>query len=200
MQNKKLLIFDFDGVIENTFELSYGLLKEQFSELTHEEYRTWFDGNLFESLEAKGVKIDFDIFFERYGAALVETNIQENIKDALTKLSEQYSFAIVSSSHDEFLNTYLERNGIRDMFDQVWGMKKHLGKVEKIQSLEQEHGVSASDAWFITDTVGDIKEGAGADVPTIATTWGYHSREHLEEANPTAIVDSPEELVAYLKS
>ena len=48
---KKAVIFDFDGVIGDTFDFCYGPYKEVQPELTKDEYRSWFSGNIYDKLE-----------------------------------------------------------------------------------------------------------------------------------------------------
>lgn len=43
----KAIIFDFDGIIHDTFELAYEIHKQFNPENTREKYRSYFDGNLF---------------------------------------------------------------------------------------------------------------------------------------------------------
>jgi len=196
---KKLLIFDFDGVIEDTFELGFGFFKEQVLELTHDEYRSWYDGNFYTLVKEKGVPLDMNIYYGQYALALKERIISPNIKEILIKLHEQFPLALVSSSHEVALNEYLERNGISGLFDQVWGVKKHASKTEKLKALIAEHKISPKDCWFVTDTVGDLKEAEEVSIKGIAVSWGFHSDKRLEQAKPAVVLNFPQELLTYLK-
>jgi len=49
--DRKIVLFDFDGVIVDSFELSYQTAKEVGSPLTREQQRKLFEGNLFKALE-----------------------------------------------------------------------------------------------------------------------------------------------------
>ena len=48
---------------------------------------------------------------------------------------------------------------------------------------------------FIRDTSDEVECGNSAGVKTIGCTWGYQSKVLIEQANPTAIVDNPQELM-----
>ena len=63
---KKLLIFDFDGVLEDTFKLSFGFFKEQFSILTQDDYRSWFDGNFYKTIKEKKIPINIQLYYDQY--------------------------------------------------------------------------------------------------------------------------------------
>lgn len=48
MKGSKLVIFDFDGVLVNTFPFAYAINKEQFG-ITEDEYRKKFEGNFYKA-------------------------------------------------------------------------------------------------------------------------------------------------------
>ncbi len=195
---KKLLIFDFDGVVEDSFELSFKFFKEQFDTLTHDDYRSWFDGNFYKTIKEKNIPIDINLYYENYAAALKERIIAPEMKKVLIRLNKIFSLSIVSSSHDDAINEYLQRNNIEGLFDQVWGVNKHASKVEKLEGLISEHSIPKEDCYFITDTLGDIRESNEVGIKAIAVTWGFHPRERLEQGHPAVIVDTPQELLDFL--
>jgi phosphoglycolate phosphatase len=53
---------------------------------------------------------------------------------------------------------------------------------------------------YVGDTVGDVHEAKEAGIPVIAVTWGYHTKEMLEKAQPTELVTSVTELKKVLLS
>ena len=52
--------------------------------------------------------------------------------------------------------------------------------------------------FFITDTLGDIKEANKVGIESIGITWGYQDKAKLQKGNPKKIVDTPTELLDYL--
>jgi len=48
--------------------------------------------------------------------------------------------------------------------------------------------------YFIGDSAIDVQTGRNAGMRTIAVTWGYRDRDELLAADPTHLVDSPEQL------
>lgn len=197
---KKLLIFDFDGVLEDTFELSYDLFKVQLPNLKRTEYKSWFDGNLYIQLKKKDIKINMSTYYLEYTKALLTLKIKPEWQIIFEQLSHEFSFAIISSSPGGAIEQYLLNNNIDRYFDYVWGYEKHSSKVEKIQLLLKNYSGSRKDCWFITDTLGDLFEGAKVQIPCVAVSWGFHSREQLERASPEAVVNTPEELLEFIVS
>ncbi len=195
---KKLLIFDFDGVIEDTFELTFNLFKDPLPTLTREEYRSWFDGNVHNAIHTKEIStVDKYIFYKKYTEGLQRMSIGKPLKRALTTLHKNSAFSIVSSSLDDALCGYLRQNNIHSLFKHVWGMEKSTSKIEKLEELITLYALPKENYWFITDTLGDIHEAHSAGIQSVAVTWGFHSRARLEQGNPVAVVDTPEELLHF---
>lgn len=46
------MIFDFDGVIVDSFELNYAIACN-FYNLTKDEYKSWFNGNIYDTIAKK---------------------------------------------------------------------------------------------------------------------------------------------------
>jgi pyrophosphatase PpaX len=59
-------------------------------------------------------------------------------------------------------------------------------------------GADVERAVYVGDSPADIESGNSAGVGTIAATWGVASRERLEAAQPTAIIEDIAELPALL--
>lgn len=198
MSTKKLIIFDFDGVIEETTDFVIKMFRTQIPDLAIEEFRSWFDGNFYQTIKEKNVPFDAEEYYSKYEAWLPSQSIRPEMKAVLTELREHVALAIVSSSHDDALNRYLERNGIANLFDQVWGVQKNKGKVEKLTGLLEIHDVPPEEAVFVTDTLGDILEAREVGIESVAVTWGFHPKERLLKGDPRGVVGTPRELLEFL--
>ncbi|MES2134660.1 MAG: HAD hydrolase-like protein [Patescibacteria group bacterium] len=195
---ERLLIFDFDGVLADTFELSYRIFKEQVPTLTKTEYRRWFDENLHTYLKRKKIELSMPKFYAKYAEALKNVRLASGWKSTLPALHKVFSMAIISSSDEDGINGYLLSNGIKPLFNQVWGVQKSASKVEKIQGLLEETGVTAENSWFVTDTRGDLEEVSSTGIKTIAFASGFHSRTRLKKGKPNKVVKTPVELSNFL--
>ena len=69
-----------------------------------------------------------------------------------------------------------------------------LGKVENLEKCVKLCNVKKENSYFITDTVGDIKEGLAAGLKTIAVTWGFHNKELLNGLKPSYLINNPKEI------
>ena len=66
--------------------------------------------------------------------------------------------------------------------------------------LRDNFQVKFDETVFITDTVGDIKEGNKVGVKVIAETFGFHPRERLEQEESYAVVDSWDEIEEKIRN
>lgn len=204
---KKLVVFDFDGVVVDSFATAFSCLKGlhekyQLPTLTKEKLEELFDGNLWENharlgleeTQEKNLKEDLK---KLLGNAQADMPFFAGMSEVLTKLSQQYTLIILSSNHSATIKLLLEREGVTDAISIISGTETPGSKREKIQQLTQG---SDGSTFFVTDTRGDILEAHGLPIHIVAVTWGYHSQERLAQAQPDMVVHSPEELLEYLQS
>jgi HAD superfamily hydrolase (TIGR01509 family) len=193
----KSIIFDFDGVIHDTFDLAYGVNK-LVSNLTVEEYKDMFNGNLYAhpTVTLENENKYFAISSKLFNDLVIE----EQTKAELLKLKDRFDLFIVSSNNEESLNAYLGNNGIMHVFKRVLGKETHRSKVEKFKILMDEHGVTKDNSIFVTDTLGDILEANKLGLTTIAVDYGFHERERLEKGNPHRIISDFNEVLVVVEA
>lgn len=195
----KAIIFDFDGVIHDTFDLAYKINVEIYGEkLSKEDYRDFFNGNIYKNKQINKDASEryFSLQNEKYKYLEVDENIKKNIK----RLAEDYEIFIISSNQEEALNNYFQNNKFAHVFREVLGLETHKSKVEKFKYLFKKYNLKAEDCVFVTDTLGDILEGNKIGVRTIAVDFGFHKRDRLEKGNPFKIVSSFDEIIKTIKN
>jgi len=70
-----------------------------------------------------------------------------------------------------------------------------MTKAECILSAMKRFKFGPADSFMIGDAVGDIRQGKRAGVGTVATCWGFQSKEILVQEKPDFIADSPRALL-----
>lgn len=193
--NKKIVIFDFDGVIADTFSLCFKIVDSR-EYITEPEYRRRFEGNVFDAKRKfKDPNTTLESFDAHYAPEVMKCETFKGIADAIKALSEKYTLVIVSSTDTVSIDSYLKSVNLRHYFKEILGSDVDRSKVKKIQTVLKDYKAEPADAIFITDTLGDIKEGDHCEVESIAVTWGYNHAEVLKRGRPYAIVNEPAELV-----
>jgi phosphoglycolate phosphatase-like HAD superfamily hydrolase len=202
-RNKKLVMFDFDGVLVNTTEMSYQIHKIKNKDLTWERFQEYASGNIFTGLFKaieEGRHIPSDDFAGEYKKRLAMFTIHDIMHEVILSLAVKYRLVIISSTFSSSIIEFLKRENISECFSDVLGCDTHMSKVIKIKLMLEKYSVLPRDSVFITDTLGDIKEAHECVVPSIGVTWGLHTKEMLEKGNPTAVIDDPIILVPTIEN
>ena len=191
-ENKKLVIFDFDGVLVDTLGIVYKINKEINLDLSLEEYRSFFEGNINFAVRKDGSPKKFHSgFFDLYDSGSREVIIPDVLKLIVKELARDYILIIISSTHTESIKKILERESVLEYFSEILGVDVEKNKIIKINSVLKKYKILPKDTVFITDTLGDIREASKCEVESIAVTWGYHEKETLVKGTPVAIIDNP---------
>jgi len=201
---KKLLLFDFDGVVVDSLELYEDAVNRCLAEIgkppfrDRKEFLAIFEDNFYEGIHRKGVDV---AAFTKASMALAPSLDYSRVKPipelepVLEKLRERHTIAIVSSNSNYAIRRILSKHDFDRHFENVLGYEFTLSKTEKIGRAAILLKKGLDETFYIGDTTGDIKEAKKAGARTVAVTWGWHSREKLCETGPDFIFDHPEELL-----
>jgi phosphoglycolate phosphatase len=207
MKNKKVIVFDLDGVLYDSVDAIHDYTMNEFKNITLEDAINIHKENIHDALK----KVTWEKAYEAedgrlairdaYLAQKSSAPLYEGIKELLGDLSSRYTLTISTSSMDNACLPLLERENIKHLFSCIATKEMHPSKVEKFRMLSEMFRTPLSEMMFITDTVGDIKEAGIVGIPTIAVTWGVHNETHFREdtyPHLVAVVDNVEELRKYL--
>lgn len=208
---KKIIIFDFDGVLCDSVDAVYEMNKEVFRsfniELTLEQYLSGFEEHINQRLatlfhlsdEEKTTMVEYKatLFPKYYQAPGVHLfPFAKELVAAASKLGELW---IVSSSPSDLISAILEPYGLAASFTRIIGQNKqpkHIFFQEALADKKQ------GEVFFITDTTGDLKEMKKADIEacTLAVPWGFHTSTLLQTENPDVVVKEPQDIIDFIKS
>ncbi|MFA5773091.1 MAG: HAD hydrolase-like protein [Candidatus Paceibacterota bacterium] len=200
-QNKKLVIFDFDGVLVDTLIMHYKISSKVNKGISLNTFKSFFEGNIHKAIRFDGTpKIRHHNFNELYKQHTRELVIPEILKNILKNLSEMYNLVIISSADTFLINDILNKECVGVYFQDILGADMARDKTEKIKTILNKYNIGSENSVFVTDTSGDVREGFKCGVKSIAVTWGFHDRKTLENANPIAIIDDPRDLLGAIKN
>lgn len=185
---EKIIIFDFDGVIVDSFDVAFEVNKLARPTITKERYQAKFNGNIADAKHEDEKVREIDFFYE-YGERFKKLGIKQNIKEAIIQLSKEYKLFIVSSTINSIIEEYLNRHGLLDCFNEILGFDVETSKVKKFNMVFEKYNVSPTQTIFLTDTSGDIEEAREAKINFIVgILGGYQDEDNIRKANPNAIV------------
>lgn len=210
--NRKVIIFDLDGVLFDSTEIVSDFLMTSFPTMTKEILDDMLRGNFHEEFEkVKKVHKKISETTEEFKARSVDYSkrkstvpVHSGMTDLLKSLhNDGYILVVNTSAYEKNCKPLLEYSGILKYFDLVATKEVSNSKVEKFKIILEKYAVTSDATVFITDTLGDVREADVAQVPTIAVTWGAHDRKYFTEEvhrNIIAIVDSVAELEKTLRN
>lgn len=224
MTNKKgILFFDLDGTLADSgtgilASMNHVLEARHLQPLTSEDLTHFVGPPLSVSFPIvfapRGVPTEeMHMFIAEYRAIygatyLPQTPLNPGMGDALTELKNSWRLAIVTSKPEPQALIAIEATGVRHYFDIVVGPHDD-SEISKAQLLERAlremnelHGdlPALTSCWMIGDRHHDIDAGVEVGTHTAGVLWGFGSREELGSAGATAIVETPQELVAVLNN
>jgi len=192
--NSKYILFDFDGVIIDSFEIAYETSKLNSPTLTEDDYRKAFEGNINDWKDKDFKKAPAVDFFAEYIPRLMKARLFPGIETAIKELAETYRLIIISSTISAPINELLKKFGLFPFFAETFGNDVSGSKVEKIKMVFDKYKATPQDCVFVTDTLGDMREAEKTGVGAIGVSWGFHDQATLRRGNPFTIVASPAEL------
>ncbi len=198
-ESKKIILFDFDGVLANTLEPAYMIHKIINPHFSWEQFEKLSDGNFHEEYEKLSGHIHPENYLEDYSKELTGLTLEEKLAKLVNHLSQAYVLYVVSSTKSSYIEGFLRKEGVFEHFVGILGADVHTSKVHKIKSILEKNRTDSSSCIYITDTIGDIKEARACDVQSIGVTWGLNKKEKLEKENPFAVVNTPEELAIAIE-
>lgn len=198
---KKFILFDFDGVIADSFRPAFEIQKMICPHLTEDIYRKRFEGNINDweepiNVHTEECRHDIDFFTEYIPRMKNEVRIVPGMKDVIIELEKNHKMVVISSTITSPIQEFLERHDLANHFVKIMGNDVHKSKIEKIKMVFEEYSVEAGNCVFVTDTLGDMREAGKMSVGAIGITWGFHTTKTLLNGKPFRLIENPNDLLA----
>ena len=207
----KLVMFDYDGVLVDSFPLLKKIYRkisnvmgmnlpekdEFYRELIELDYRETYRKLNIDSKDK--VNISEFLFHFHSKKDKDKVKLYPDIPEVLEKLSQKYILAVVTNNFRKELEYRLKEFNIAKYFSAVFTeedgeLKPHPDLLQKCMA---KFNITPKDACFVGDMDGDITAGKKAKVSkVIAVTYGYHLKYRLKDAD--IIIDHPKELLQIL--
>jgi len=200
----RTFIFDFDGVLADSFQPLYMLNKEAFSfigiDFSENDYKNLFKDNIhlgFKSFVKN--REDYPKFLEfkkrNFGKYYSSVKLFPEVPDFLPKIKG--SRAIVSATLNRFILPLLAKSDLEKLFGLILGTQDHT-KTKSFKEILKRFNVSSGETFFVSDTSGDIRSAKSFGFRTVGVTWGFHSEEELSSSGPDNIAWDFKGLYSYL--
>lgn len=214
----KVIIFDLDGTLLNTLDdladsTNFALSEFNYPTRSKEEIRT-FVGNGVAKLIERAIpdgknNSNFDkcleIFKQHYSINKYnKTAPYNNIINLLIELKEKnYKIAVVSNKFDLAVKDLCQKY-FPNLIDVAIGENEAAGINKKPSSdtvnlVLQQLNLNSNQAIYVGDSDVDILTAQNSNMPCISVTWGFRDKEFLIKNNAQIIINTPKEIIDYLK-
>ncbi|MCX6374374.1 MAG: HAD family hydrolase [Actinobacteria bacterium] len=199
MAQSKLLMFDFDGVIADTFDDQCRACVETlrargFAELaTRAQFLDFTEVNWFAALAAAGVPAGVVEELEDAFGAIPSPELFPEMAAVIERLAAAHPVFVITSSRTSVVEGILAKHGVHGVAE-VLGGEQEASKTRKIRSVRRRFGDDMQ-AWYVCDTVGDVLEAQAAGVGTVGVAWGWHGEERLRRVEPDHMAHAPSDLL-----
>ncbi len=199
MRGGKIVMFDFDGVIADSWcaqrAAFVGVLREHglHDFATSATFRDLLESNWFEALLRAGVPASAVADIERAFGAGPAPELFPGIAVVVERLARAYPVIVVTSSATTTVERYLRDRAVRGVREVIGG-DVDASKARKIRAVRRRFG-EALEAWYVCDTVGDVVEARVAGAAVVGVSWGWHGEERLLRAAPDRIARRPSDLL-----
>lgn len=214
----KAIIFDLDGTLLNTIDDLADSCNHALSMLGYPSHQTdkylYFVGNGISILAKRilpkphrspekikeCVKLISAHYEDNWKS---KTTVYAGIKDLLKSLQiKQIPINILSNKKESCVLSMVEYflgdftfNYIRGAIDQA------EKKPDPVRTLELAHDlqVSPEDMMFIGDSKVDMQTAKNAKMTSVGVTWGFRSKQELQEHDAQIIIDTPMEFWQWIE-
>ena len=203
---KKLLIFDFDGVIADSAAESARVHARIFPEFGKEvpfsDYTKWYQAKwennwLNAGLSEDELPLAVAKFWEYFDYEKVSPH--RKLKEQLLLLGQKSLMVIGSTTPESRIRPFLIKHDLEKSFAHICGSEgKHSCKREIFRGAVERFGFSAAQSIVIGDTAADIIPARELGCKTAGVTYGWYSPERMEVESPDILIKSPESLAAAL--
>ena len=209
----KLIIFDYDGVIVDSFPNVHKVYQTICEKLGKdcpdnlEDFKRIYGHSSSECYSQLGFsekeRIEGNIIFKEE-ILKKEPKLFEGITETLKELTNNYKLALISSSYKEEVEQKLTKFKLLNFFDFILAKESHVGRFEKTDSIKKiakDLELKLDEILLVGDRNVDFVEGKKAGLKNILLIdygWGYELKD-IPEYEQKAIVKKPKDILEAVK-
>jgi phosphoglycolate phosphatase-like HAD superfamily hydrolase len=201
------IIFDFDGTIADSFDYVSSFLQRQVRRgkpLTVQERAALRGMTMYQMALHLGsphwrLPLLFIIGRRAMGRAIYDVPLFEGIGKVVEQLhAEGHELMIVSSNNSRNIKKFLRQHHMYKHFTDIYGGAGFFGKRRAIRSILHRNHQPAKNAVYIGDEARDVDAAQAAEIRVIAVTWGFDQATVLASHKPTALANTPQDIIRIL--
>lgn len=203
--SKCLILFDYDGVLVDSLPYNLKIVAEVLEGLGYREFPTAAYCASAEciSFEEWGKRIGMseahykpylETILQRTTSGAAKLPLFDGVLELLESLRAEHELGVITANTASAATAFLSQHGAAELFSEIVGVDTPGAKSVKILKIAADLRYPLERVYYVGDAGTDVQQGKAAGVKTIGVTWGFQSRERLEQERPDYLVHSPEEL------
>jgi pyrophosphatase PpaX len=207
-----VVLFDLDGTVVDSGAIILASMRHATREVLGREYS---DAELLQAVGGPGLQAQMAAFAPEHVDELVRVYRAHNeplhdeleaclgMEDVLVRLKEEgRRLGVVTAKYRPTVELAFARVPLGHLFETVVGgdeTERHKPDPEPLLLAAERLGADPAETAYVGDSPFDVGAAKAAGMRAVAVTWGrIHDRARLEAAEPDAVVDTAEELLAAL--
>jgi len=206
INNRKKIIFDFDGTIVDTLDLLVDIYNKIYNKYKclpvdindKEELKKLKSQEILKKYKISFLKIPFLLMRIRreLKKRISEVRIYNDIGLVLKELKNRgFDLYILTSNSKENVDIFLRNNELLDILEFIYSSSNVFGKDRSIKKFLKSLNINKEDCIYIGDETSDIEAMKRINLPIIAVSWGFNSKDALIKLEPYKVVENPKELL-----
>jgi phosphoglycolate phosphatase-like HAD superfamily hydrolase len=205
----KAIIFDMDGTIADSFdyvsdflvaqaklaplsdEQKHGLRGLSMRDMAHKLGYHWWDAPI---LFIRGR--------QRMRRSIQAKHLQPfvGMPEIIRRLhNEGHELFILSTNSLRNVHHFLDDQKIHKYFMEIYAGVGVFNKAPGLRRLLKDQSLRTEEVIYVGDELRDIEAAQSVGIRTVAVTWGFAKRGKLVAMRPTALADTPAELMRILE-
>ncbi|MGI0489589.1 HAD-IA family hydrolase [Pantanalinema rosaneae CENA516] len=202
----KVLIFDFDGTIADSFDTVLTIANRLAHEFGY-PFTPPETAKHLKHLSSREIVRQSQVAFWQIPFLLkrLRSELHHEIQylhpipgmaAALQEIHQQgHHLGIVTSNSQENVAAFLDTHGLSELFDFIGSGLTVFGKGRVIQAALRQYQLDPATVIYVGDETRDIEAAKKIGIPVIAVSWGFNSAQALAKHYPNLLIHHPEELV-----
>jgi len=206
----KHIIFDFDGTIVDSLDLSFHIYNElankfKYRPITREEMHVLKNAPLKERFKKVGLplyripKMTFEVM-TMYNSGIKHLKAFDGINELLDNLKNTgLNLSVLSSNSVNNITDFFENNNIVG-FDNIISSNNIFGKHKTLKKFMKHNNLSSDEIIYVGDELRDVEACKKLAIKVIAVLWGFDPKNLLETGNPDCFAAEPEDIYEFATS
>jgi phosphoglycolate phosphatase/pyrophosphatase PpaX len=211
--NISTVVFDLDGTLvqshTNIYKATmYAFEKLKIVDILPEKQFYNKIGHHFEDIFAdfrivvddfeKFIKVYKDAYFDFIDSSILYPNV-EKVLDELK--AQNYNIALLTTKGQDQADRIIDHFNLSQYFDYIMGRRlgiAHKPAPDMLLHICEKLNASPASVLMVGDTEMDILCGKNAGSRTCGVTYGYRTKEELQNLNPDFVINELNELLKFL--